>query len=218
MVFDGLGLDEETLAKVQAAHDADIKGLKAKNSDLIEQNKTIKADSEKTALEAAQSVEDAKLALAEREGDITSFKAQQEASKNAIESLKQEFADKEQARAEEERKLKLDMNVKEFVLQNSAGDIGSNLALEKAYRESIQVVDGEIVPVDAAKNIKEITQAIVQDDAYSKYVKLDVGSGAGAAGSNSTSGQAKSLSDMNATEEAQFANSNPEQYAQMTKQ
>ena len=218
MVFDGLGLDDEMLAKVQAAHDADVKGLKAKNSDLIEQNKTIKADSEKTALESAQAVEDAKLLLSEKEGDIASFKAQQEASKTAIETIKQEFADKEKARAEADQALKLDMSVKEFVLGTSVGDIGSNLALEKAYRDSIQVIDGEIVPVDATKNMKEITQAIVQDDAYAKYVKADVGSGASAAGSTSTSGQAKPLSQMTATEEAMFANSNPEQYAQLTKQ
>ena len=218
MVFDDLGLDDEMLAKVQAAHDADVKGLKAKNSDLIEQNKTIKAESEKTALESAQAVEDAKLLLSEKEGDIVSFKAQQEASKKAIEALKEDFANKEKQRTESEQKLKLDMSVKEFVLSASAGDLGSNLALEKAYRDSIQVVDGEIVPIDATKNIKEITQAIVQDDAYAKYVKASVGSGAGAVGSNSTSGQAKSLSEMTATEESQFAKLNPEQYAQMTQQ
>jgi len=35
------------------------------------------------------------------------------------------------------------------------------------------------------KSVKEITEAIVQDDAYSRYIVSDVGSGAGAAGSNS---------------------------------
>jgi len=211
MVFDDLGLDDEMLAKVQAAHDADVKGLKAKNSDLIEQNKAIKADSEKAALEAAQIAEDAKVALAEKEGNIEQYKAAVAERDEKMKSIEQEFIEKDKARV-------LDMAVTQFISDKVDKDPAARKYMESVYRDQLDVVNGELVSKDVTKSVKEITQAIVQDDAHSKYIVSGVGSGAGAAGSNSTNGQAKSLSEMTATEESQFAKLNPEQYAQMTQQ
>jgi len=211
MVFDDLGLDDEMLAKVQAAHDADVKGLKAKNSDLIEQNKAVKADSEKAAIEAAQIAEDAKVSLAEKEGNIEQYKAAVAERDEKMKSIEQEFIEKDKARV-------LDMAVSQFISDKVDKDPAARKYMESVYREQLDVVNGELTSKDVTKSVTEITKAIVQDDAYSKYILSDVGSGASAAGSTSTSGQAKPLSQMTATEEALFANSNPEQYAQLTKQ
>lgn len=178
MVFDGLGLDDDMLAKVQAAHDADVKGLKAKNSDLIEQNKNIKADSEKSALEAAQIAEDAKVALAEKEGNIEQYKAAVAERDERMKAIEQEFIEKDKARV-------LDMAVTQFISEKVDKDPAARKYMESVYREQLDVVNGELVSKDVTKSVKEITQAIVQDDAYSRYIVSDVGSGAGAAGSNS---------------------------------
>lgn len=178
MVFEDLGLDDEMLAKVQAAHESDIKGLKAKNSDLIEQNKTIKADSEKAALEAAQIAEDAKVALAEKEGNIEQYKAAVAERDERMKAIEQEFIEKDKARV-------LDMAVTQFISDKVDKDPAYRKYMESVYRDQLDVVDGKLVAKDVTKSVEEITSAIVQDDRYSKYIVSDVGSGAGAAGSNS---------------------------------
>ena len=178
MVFDDLGLDDEMLAKVQAAHDADVKGLKAKNSDLIEQNKAVKADSEKAALEAAQIAEDAKVALAEKEGNIEQYKAAVAERDEKMKAIEQEFIEKDKARV-------LDMAVTQFISDKVDKDPAARKYMESVYRDQLDVVNGDLVSKDVTKSVKEITEAIVQDDAYSRYIVSDVGSGAGAAGSNS---------------------------------
>jgi len=178
MVFDDLGLDDEMLAKVQAAHDADVKGLKAKNSDLIEANKTLKSEAEKVALKSAQVAEDAKVALAEKEGNIEQYKAAVAERDEKMKSIEQEFIEKDKARV-------LDMAVTQFISDKVDKDPAARKYMESVYRDQLDVVNGELVSKDVTKSVKEITEAIVQDDAYSKYIVSDVGSGAGAAGSNS---------------------------------
>lgn len=176
MVFEGLGLDDEMLAKVQAAHDEDVKGLKSKNSDLIESNKTLKADAEKIALDAAMTKENAKVALAEKENDVEQYKAAIAERDENMKKVEQEFIEKDKARV-------LDMAVNEFIASKVDNDPAAKKYMESVYREQLDVVNGELVSKDVTKSVTEITQAIVQDDAYSKYIKSDVGSGAGAAGS-----------------------------------
>ena len=211
MNFDDYELPDDVKAKIQLDYDADIKGLKAKNADLIGRESAIKGELEKSQLDFATAEQDAKIALAESGDNVEAYKAALAEKDSLIESTKLEFAEKDKKRV-------TDMAVNDFVSSHVSSDPAARKYMESVYRDSINVVDGEAKPIDVSKTgVKELTQSIVMNDAYKNYIKQDVGSGAGSAGSTSTNGQAKTLSQMTATEEAVFANSNPEQYAQMTK-
>jgi len=211
MNFDDYELSDEIKAKIQADYDADIKGLKDKNSELIERNSTIKAENEKIQLDMATIAKDAEIAAAEVSNNVEAYKKALAEKDDLVESTRLEFAEKDNARV-------IDIAVSEFTSSHVSADPAARKYMESVYRESITAVDGEVKPKDVTKaTIKELTQSIVMNDDYKNYIRQDVGSGAGSAGSTSTNGQAKSLSQMTATEEAIFANSQPELYAQMTK-
>lgn len=211
MNFDDYGLDDEVKAKIAADYEADIKGLKSKNYELIEREKSLKADVEKVQLDAAAKEEDAKVALAEKDGDIEKYKVAVAEREERMKQVEQDFIEKDKARV-------LDMAANDFVSSNVADDPAAKKYMESVFRDGVDVVDGKLKPKDVTKTIEDLTMSIVQDNAYANYIKVDVGSGANSVGSTSTTGKAKSLSEMTATEEAIFANSNPELYAQMTKQ
>lgn len=211
MNFDKYELPDEVKAQIEKDYDIDVAGLKAKNSDLIERSSTLKAELEKVQLEVATKDEDAKVALAEKDGDIEKYKIAVAEKEERMKQVEQEFIEKDKARV-------LDMESTSFVASHVADDPAAKKYMESVFRDSVHVVDGELKPIDVTKTLEELTNSIVQDSAYSSYIKVNVGSGAGSAGSSSGEGKAKSLSDMTATEEAIFANTNPEQYAQMTRQ
>jgi hypothetical protein len=210
MNFDDYELSDEVKAKIQADYDADIKGLKAKNSDLIDREKTIKDDLEKVQLDFATAEQDAKIAKAESGDNVEAYKAALAEKDALIESTNLAFVAKDNARI-------TDMAVNEFVSSHVSADPAVRNYMEGVYRDSINVVDGKVAPKDVTKDMAALNDSIIKNDAYKNYIKVEVGSGAGSAGSTTTNGQAKSLSQMTATEEAVFANSQPEQYAQMTK-
>ena len=210
MNFDDYELSDEVKAKIQADYDADIKGLKAKNSDLIEREKAIKDDLEKVQLDFATAEQDAKIAKAESGDNVEAYKAALAEKDALIESTNLAFAAKDNARI-------TDMAVNEFVSSHVSADPAVRNYMEGVYRDSINVVDGKVASKDVTKDMTALKDSIIKNDAYKNYIKVEVGSGAGSAGSTTTHGQAKSLSQMTATEEAVFANSQPEQYAQMTK-
>jgi hypothetical protein len=66
-------------------------------------------------------------------------------------------------------------------------------------------------------SIEDLNQEFSVNSRYSDFIKGTQAAGGGANGSRSTGGASKSLKDMTATEEAQFANEFPEQYKQLTK-
>jgi len=185
MVFDELGLDDEMLAKVQAAHDSDIKGLKAKNSDLIERNTMTKAELEKVQLDFATADQDAKIALAESSNNVEAYKAALAEKDALIESTKLEFAEKDKARV-------TDMAVNEFVSSHVSTDPAARKYMESVYRDSIDVVDGKIASKDVTKDIAGLNDSIIKNEAFKNYIKADVGSGTGSAGSVGN-GQAKPI-------------------------
>ena len=209
--FDSYGLDDDTKAKLKADYEADVTGLKAKNSDLIEREKAAKAAADESLLAATKAEEDAKIALAEKSGDIEKYKLAVEQSREKMESMQLEFKQKETQRLS-------DMAASDFINKHVSSDPAARSYMESIYRNSIDVVDGAIKPKDITKSLEDLQKGLVSDEAYSKYIKADVGSGAGANGSVSVNGSAKSLKEMNATEKAAFANAQPDQYALMTKQ
>jgi hypothetical protein len=84
--------------------------------------------------------------------------------------------------------------------------------MQKQFKDSINVVDGVATPKDATKSIDDVKQNLISDKQFSKYIKTEVGSGAGSAGSGSGFNSVKSLKEMTATEEAVLANSDPVAY------
>ena len=208
MDFSKYELTDEIKAQIEKDYAEDIAGLKAKNSDLIERAKASKEELEQSQIDYAKAEEEAKIALAEKEGDIGKYKIAVEESNERIQSLEIEFKEKEKARL-------LESSVNEFVSGSVKNDPAAKKYMEGIYRDHIDVIDGEVKPKDITKSLQDLRGSLVSDESYSNYVKADVGSGAGSAGSNSGGGTAKTLKEMTATEEAVFANSNPAQYAQM---
>ena len=73
--FDSYGLDEELRKKIEADYNKDVEGLKSKNSELIDREKAAKSALEEYQITATEQAENAKVALAEKEGDIEKYKA-----------------------------------------------------------------------------------------------------------------------------------------------
>lgn len=72
-------------------------------------------------------------------------------------------------------------------------------------------LNGEVVTT----NFAEFKEYLKSNDTFKSLLKGADSSGGGANGGHSGDGRAKSLKEMTATEEAQFANENPEQYKRM---
>ena len=185
MNFDDYELSDEVKAKIQADYDADIKGLKAKNSDLIEREKSIKDDLEKVQLDFATAEQDAKIAKAEIGNNVDAYKAALAEKDALIESTKLEFAEKDKARV-------TDIAVNEFVSSHVSADPAARKYMESVYRDSIDVVDGKIASKDVTKDIAGLNDSIIKNEAFKNYIKADVGSGTGSAGSVGN-GQAKPI-------------------------
>lgn len=70
-----------------------------------------------------------------------------------------------------------------------------------------------------ADTVEDFRKNVVADNKLAPLIKASEASGGGAGGSKGRSGSAeKPLSEMTATEEAAFANANPERYAELTKE
>lgn len=176
MNFDDYELSDEVKAKIQADYDADIKGLKAKNSDLIDREKTIKDELEKVQLDFATAEQDAKIAKAESGDNVEAYKAALAEKDALIESTNLAFAEKDKTRV-------TDMAVNEFVSSHVSADPAARKYMESVYRDSIDVVDGKISSKDVTKDIAGLNDSIIKNEAFKNYIKVDVGSGAGSAGS-----------------------------------
>lgn len=94
-------------------------------------------------------------------------------------------------------------HIKQRLTVESVGDDAKTRVLDK---------DGNL----SATTISELKEEFKANADYSAIIKATQGSGGGAAGGSNQSGSTgKSLKDMNATEEAKFANENPEEHKRM---
>ena len=99
------------------------------------------------------------------------------------------------------------------------------MADQIAKRLSVEVVNGESVvrPLGAdgkasMMSVNELKQEFLENPEFASIIKANAGSGGGANPSGGGGAVQKNLSDMTATEEAQFARKNPEAYQQMVGQ
>lgn len=208
MDLDSFGLDEETKASILEKHsealDSEVKGLKAKVSDLIGRIGKAKSAHEEELIAQTQAVEDAKVAAAEKEGDIAKYKQAAQDREDALNSLKEDFAATKNEYAFAQAKDKF--------IPKVSDDPAARLYMEQVLKDQIVIADGQVKPKDESLDFEKLVSNIVTDEKYSPYMKANVGSGAGSAGSTGAS-TSKKFSDMTATEKAIFANQNPKEYA-----
>jgi ABC-type phosphate/phosphonate transport system substrate-binding protein len=193
------GISDEIKTQLAADYQTDVEGLKAKNSDLINRANTLKEANEAERLTNTQAAEDAKLALIEKDGSIADYKAALLERDEKIEIVKREFKETENKRLTESA-------VNEFsgaLVDDPAG----RMYMQSKFLESVDVVDGQVIPKDTTKTLAELREGLVTDQAHLKYVKASTGSGSGSAGntgSGSAGSSGKKYSDMNPEQKRDF--------------
>ena len=138
--------------------------------------------------------------------------------KAAIEALRIE-------RSEEMAQIKLDRNnamIQEYAAEfaNEKFTIPELIADKIAARIAVEEIDGVAVlrPRNAdgtpsVGTLEDVRKEFLEVPAYKSIIKANVGDGGGASQSNGGGAATKKVSEMTATEEAAYANENPEGYA-----
>lgn len=202
-------LDDDTKVKILALHEASILGLKTKNADLIQREKDAKLALETEKLATAQASEDQKVALAEKDGDITKYKLAVEERDAAMSALKLDIAEKN----------------KEALMATAVSDFSAKLTddpagrmyMQSLFKGGVDVVEGVVKPKDVKKTLDQLVESFVSDKANANYIKVNVGSGGGAAGSgaNNGNGTAKALKDMTERERIELKQRDPVLFNQL---
>ena len=204
MNFNDYDLSGELRAKLTTDYDANISGLKAKNSDLINREATAKQNLETSKVEFEQGKHDLAKELAEKNDSMADYKAALDNEKEQMTLLKHSFQEANDSRT-----------LSDAVTNFSSGlidDPAGRMYMQSIFKDSVEVKDGVIVSKDTTKTLQELTQSLVTDKANAKYIKAAVGSGGGSIGSDGGFISVKSLKDMTATEEAILANEDPALY------
>jgi hypothetical protein len=175
MDFAKYGLEGDQLAQAQSDYTADVLGLKSKNSDLIQREKDVKGELESSKIAAEQAKHDQAKSLAEKDGSIADYKIALDNEKEQMTLLKHGFQ-------ESENKRLLESSVNDFssVL---ADDPAGRMYMQSQFNSMVEVKDGVVVSKDTTKTIEDLKQSLVSDKANANYIKANVGSGAGSAGS-----------------------------------
>lgn len=191
---------------------ADFDALKQQNEKLTQQNEKLfaerKADQAK-AREAEEQAEKARLEKAEKDND---YKQLFESMKAENESLKAKIADRDAA--DEYRAIS---DKADKLAGSLTTDTQRKAVLKDIIEKRLKIHEGDIKITDDAGNLTVSTETDLTNQITASFPFLVDGSKASGGGALGGGGGAavKPLSEMSATEEAQFANQNPEAYAQM---
>ena len=196
--------------ELTAAHDEDVKGIKQNRDDLLEEKRIIGAEKQ-AALDLA---EEQRLAKAKAEGDTDTLSKSYE-EKNL--SLQAQIDSMNAEKVSNKLGKLADAFVNEYALDNQF--IKQSMAAE--YKKRIDYREGKVVVLDpngslTANTIEDLNKEFVNASLYQDHLKGTGATGGGATG-NKGGGAAVSLKNMTATEEAIFANHNPELYKQLLK-
>ena len=143
MDFDKYELSDELRAQLKSDYEADVAGLKNKNAELIEREKRAKEakdTAEASVVEMTTAAEDAKVALAEKEGDIEKYKLAVSERDEKLATVQREFKEAEAGRL-------LDSAVNDFSAK-LADDPAGKMYMQAQFKDAISVVDGEVKPND----------------------------------------------------------------------
>lgn len=187
---------------------SEVAGLKVTNQQLKDEKKDL-ADKLKDIDEAKRAAEEEK---AKAEGDF--------------EKLNQLMIERQNE--QNERYNKLQNDIKREKVTNALNDIVTELGaggtrnedlrdlIKARYEFDLDTESGQVkVSGDNVTSIDSLKETIKTSERYAAYVLGSQASGGGSPGSKGPGGANKKLSEMSATEEAQFANENPELYKQM---
>ena len=204
MDFSKYELSDELRATLETDYSADVNGLKAKNTELIEREKQAKESADKVTLDMTTAEENAKVALAEKDNNVEQYKKAVAERDEKIKSIQFEFQ-------ETENKRLLEGAVNDFS-SGLADDPAGKMYMQSLFNNSVEVKDGVVVSRDVTKSMEDLKQSLVTDKANAKYIRADVGSGTGSAGSNGGDGSAntfkgKKMQDMTMTEKVAYLES-----------
>ena len=191
MDFSKYELSEELRATLAKDYEADISGLKSKNTDLIQREKTQKEANEALIVQMSTQEEDQKVALAEKEGTVEQYKNAIAERDQKLETVTREFQ-------ETENKRLIDSSISDFS-SSLADDPAGKMYMQSLYGNSIEIKDGVVVSKDATKTVEDLRQSFISDKANAKYIRANVGSGTGSAGST---GSGSANTNLNAADKA----------------
>jgi hypothetical protein len=226
-VFDGLSDDlkkeytldgEAATLKIEGENAPSMAAIiKAEEKRVIEADHRKKAEKARDAAEAMADKLREDLDKASGKDEIARVKAEHQEALEKIRADRE--AEKTAAKEASNAALKME-TARAFAEENFT--IPTLMVEQFAKRLSVEEIDGQSVIrcLDAdgkasALSLSEVQQEFLANKEFASIIKTKTGSGGGANPSGGGGAAGKSLSDMTATEEAKFANENPEAYAEM---
>ena len=203
--LDGIDLSSDgAAAEIISRHAENVTGLKNKNAELITRDSDSKTNLETYKVEAEREKHEAAKALAEKNGNIEDYKIALQNEKDAMINLEATFQQEKEGRI-------LGDALNEFS-SALADDPAGKMYMQSLFNNSVEVKDGVVVSKDATKTMEDLKQSLVSDKANAKYIRADVGSGTGSAGSKGGDGSAntykgKSMKDMSMAEKVDYLES-----------
>lgn len=143
---------------------------------------------------------------ADHQAELEKIRADREAEKNQLREQKASALKRETAEKFAQEHFTIPgLMVDQFAKRLSVEDINGESVVRVLDK------DGRA----SALSLSELKQEFLDNKEFSPIIKTNAGSGGGANPSGGGGAAQKSLADMTATEEAQFANANPEAYAKL---
>ena len=205
--LDGIDLTSDTAqADIIARVAAHVLGLKNKNIDLIDRERLAKENVETMTIQIATAEEDNKVALAEKDNDVTKYKLAVEERDEKIKTVQLEFKETNDKRL-------LESALNEFSI-GLADDPAGRMYMQSKFTGLVEVKDGVVVPKDVTTKLEDLKQSLVTDKANAKYIKANVGSGTGSVGSEGGFDSVKLPKDMTGSERLEFKQRDPVAFKQ----
>lgn len=197
-------------AELTTTFEQSVQGLKQNNTNLLDEKKEaqrVKDEAVKAAIAAA-------LEEAKAKGDVASISSSYDEKVLGLQAKIDAMEQSTVNSAKESASTKFAANFfegSEFQLD----------AIQREYKQRIDYRDGKMVVLDpngnlTALTIDDLNKEFCSSSRYEACIKGTQATGGGATG-NKGGGAAISLKNMTATEEAIFANQNPELYKQLLK-
>lgn len=203
-----LDLADDIKTKVTGLYDLGVTGLKDKNSDLVERNRTSKEGLEAANLQRVTDAEDAKVKIAEASGNIDQYKQAMTDKTKALEDMTAK-------NMELTNKGLKDAELAKF-MPSISDDPAHREFMQNKFSGAFSIQNGVATPNDVSLTMAQMGDNFLKDPAHASYVKADVGSGGNTVTAPNGTGTAKPFKDMSWTEKSAMANENEAAYKAAT--
>jgi len=200
--LDGIeGLTDAQKTAINAAHDADVKGLKKNLDEAVTQRKADQKAATEAEQKRVEAEEKAKIEAATKDKDFEALQAAIAERDARIETQKQEFTAAQNSAI-------LDRQVNDFIRDNvPKNDPAAREWISKQFRQGLKVSeDGKAVPATAGVTIDQYIESVKGNKENARYILGSAGAGGGAAGNPGGGGAAPNLKDLPAVERLKIAN------------